>query len=106
MLAVQLGQADSAGTQLLELAAHADASLGCCIEGLAALLGSHSAHRETLKSAVGLMLERFPGDTRLPIWLAELVFGEINEVRHRFPQLMLCCDRPTHMQLLPQESAL
>ena len=82
-MVLQLGQFDNAGSELLQLTAHADASLGCCIEGLAALLGSQSAPMETLKTAVGLMLERFPEDTELPIRLVELIFGQKDEVRLR-----------------------
>ena len=75
-LSWQLGDADRAGTELLALAAHPDASLGACTEGFAALLGGRGERAEVLKSATDLLLERFSGDAAVPVQLAALIFGQ------------------------------
>ncbi len=75
-LSWQLGEADRAGTELLALAAHADASLGACTEGFASLLGGRGGRAEVLKSAADLLLERFAGDAAVPVQLAALIFGQ------------------------------
>ena len=82
-MGVQLGQSDSAGTDLLALAVHPDTKIGACTDGLAAMLGSQEPQMETLKSAMELMLERFPGDTHLPVRLAELIYKQEEQVCHR-----------------------
>lgn len=79
-----MGQKDEAEAELLVLAAHKEASIQICIEALSVVLDASSG-AESLKTAASLIIDRFPGETYVPVKIVELIMGQKEEV----PRLIL-----------------
>lgn len=68
---LQLDEPEQADAELLALAAHTDASLALCLEGLSAVIALPCCG--ALKPAADLILERFGQDATVPLRIGELI---------------------------------
>ncbi len=74
-----MGQTDKAEQELLALAAHSDASSQLCLEAISALIYANSG-AESLRTAASLIIDRFPGETFVPVKVVEYIMGLKGEV--------------------------